>query len=214
MPRSLPSALSASSVLSRRTLLQGLAVTGLAVPLLSACGTPPPPQTFAELRWAHLPPITLAVQGIEVTSTFQSTGKDPYVEHLMPLPPEKAVRTWVADRLRSTGVGIYTVRVVIEEASVLEVPLKTTDGVKGFFTTEAEVRYEAKTTVVVQLVAADGSVEVQTRQTGWRTKSVSEKASLADREKAWFELVESLMHDLDPALESGIRQYFGSAVMS
>jgi hypothetical protein len=202
-----------SSALSRRALLQGLAVTGLAIPLLSACGTPPPPQTFAQLRWTHLPPITLAVQGIEVVSTFHPTGKDPYVEHLMPLSPEQAVRTWVADRLKSTGVGIYTVRVQIEEASVLEVPLQTTTGVKGFFTTESEVRYEAKTTVVVQLIAADGSVEVQTRQTAWRTKSVSEKASLADREKAWFELVESQMQDLDPALEGGIRQYFGAVVM-
>jgi hypothetical protein len=104
-------------------------------------------------------------------------------------------------------------RVVIEDASVIEVPLQTTQGVKGFFTTEPDLRYEAKATVVVQLVRPDGSVKVQTRQTAWRTKSISEKASLADREQAWFGLVEELMQDLNPALESGIRQYFGDAVV-
>jgi hypothetical protein len=194
-------------------LLVGLGVSGLAVPLLSACGTPPPPATHADLRWTHLPPITLAVQDIRVETTYQPPGRDPNVEHLMPLPPETAIRTWVADRIRTSGVGIYSLRVVIEEASVIEVPLQTTQGVKGFFTTEPDLRYEAKATVVVQLVRADGSVEVQTRQTAWRTKSISEKASLAEREQAWFSLVEELMQDLNPALESGIRQYFGDAVV-
>lgn len=201
------------SAVSRRFLLLGLGATALAAPLLSACGTPPPAATQAELRWTHLPPITLAVQDIGVETLYVQPRRDPNVEHLMPLTPEMAIRTWVADRVKTSGVGIYSLRVVIEEGSVIEVPLQTTQGVKGFFTTEPDLRYEAKATVVVQLLNPDGSVKVQTRQTAWRTKSISEKASLTDRERAWFELIESLMQDLNPALENGIRQYFGDAVV-
>lgn len=204
-----------TSCLSRRAVLTGSLALGVTAPLLAACGNPPPPATtFADMRWTHQPPIMLAAMGPEVIDHFHAPRQDPHVEYLMPVSPDQAIRTWVQDRLQSTGVGTRTVRVVIEDASVVEVPLKTKKGVSGFFTDEPDVRYDAKASVVVQLVDANGAVEVQTRQEAWRSKSLSEKASLADRQKAWYDLVEEMMKDLDGALEKGIRGYFGTAVMS
>lgn len=203
---------------SRRALLRvggGVALTVATAPLLVACAETPPPaqQSYAELRWTHRPRITLAAMGPELIVNYVSPRHDPNVEHLMPLSPETAIRTWVQDRLQCTGFGTNTIRVVVDDASVVEVPLETKGGVKGFFTTEAEVRYDAKAAVTVQLLDGNGAVLVQIRQNAWRTRSVSEKASMAEREKSWYELIELMMQDLDGALESGIRSYFGDTVV-
>ncbi len=203
-----------------RRLIGGLsAATALAAVLaVAACTTQDPPsRTFAELRWTHKQPLTIAAQGDaggpEIVQGFTPPLRDPHVEHLMPLPPHKAIATWARDRLRTTGVGDKTLRVVIHDASVTETVLDTKGGVSGFFTDEPESKYDARVDVEVQLVNPDGSIDRRNRVTGWRTKSISERASLADREAAWFAMTEALMNDLDAQLEPGLEQNFGSVLL-
>jgi hypothetical protein len=185
----------------------------LAVPafllLLAACTTADPPaRAFPELRWTHEAPLTVAAQGPEIVQEFSPPLTHPHVEHLMPLPPHKAIATWARDRLHTTGVGTQTLRVVIHDASVTEKALHTKSGVSGFLTDEPEATYTATVDVEVQLVNPDGSIDRRNRVTGWRAKSISEKSSLADREAAWFAMVEALMADLDSQLEAGVRENF------
>lgn len=195
------------------------AVLGLlGLGLVAACSTDAPPRKeFPELRWTHKQPLTVAAQGEDggpvVVQAFTPPGGSDHVEHLMPLPPQRAIETWARDRLHTTGVGDRTLRVVIHDASVTEEVLKTEGGVTGFFTDEPESRYKATVDVEVQLVTPDGRVERSNRLTGWRTKAIGEKASLADREAAWFAMVEALMTDLDAQLGPGLRDNFGSALL-
>jgi len=195
-----------------------LAAALLAATVVTACASEDPPaRAFPDLRWTHAQPMVIAAQGAgggpEVVQAFTPPLTDPHVEHLMPLPPHKAIATWARDRLHTTGVGDKTLRVVIHDASVTETALDTKGGVKGFLTDEPEARYEARVDVEVQLVNPDGSIDRRNRVTGWRTKSISEKASLADREAAWFAMTEALMSDLNSQLDAGVRQNFDSVLL-
>lgn len=200
-----------------RLLLSVLVALGLGVTAAACTTEAPPRKAFPELRWTHKQPLVIAAQGEAggpvIVQEFTPPLSGDHVEHLMPLPPQQAIATWARDRLRTTGVGDRTLRVVIRDASVTERALETKGGISGFFTDEPEARYEARVDVDVQLVKPDGTVERSNRLTGWRTKAISEKASLADREAAWFAMVEALMGDLDAQLGPGVQSNFGSALL-
>lgn len=180
-----------------------------AVASLAACASEPPPQrAFAELRFTNQTPLAFGAQGPEVVNRFQAPMAAPHVEHLMPLSPEKAIRTWAQDRLQATGVGTNSLRVVINTASVTETPLDTKGGISGFFTDQQEMRYDARADVAVQIVDSQGRVRAEAISNVYRSRTLNEKASLAERERLWFQLVERLMQDLDNQLSTGLRQHF------
>jgi hypothetical protein len=192
-----------------RSLLTAAALAVAAALTLSACATEPPPQrAFADLRFNTQAPLSFGTQGPEIINNFRPPMGDPHVEHLMPLPPEKAIRTWVADRLQASGVGNDTLRITINNASVTETPLDTQGGVRGFFTDQQDLRYDARADVVVQIVDLNGRVRAEAVSNVWRSRTLPQKASLAERERLWFQLVERLMQDLDSQLSTGLRQHF------
>ncbi|MFA7431028.1 MAG: hypothetical protein WCZ23_12800 [Rhodospirillaceae bacterium] len=198
-----------------RSLLTAAALAVAAVVTLSACTTEPPPaRAFAELRFTNQAPLSFGAQGPEIINNFRPPMGDPHVEHLMPLPPEKAIRTWVGDRLQASGVGNNTLRVTINNASVTETPLDTKGGVRGFFTDQQELRYDARADVVVQIIDMEGRVRAEAVSNVWRSRTLGQKASLAERERLWFELVERLMLDLDSQLTTGLRQHFREFLIS
>lgn len=195
-----------SPILSRLALSAALAVAAAG---LAACTADAPPQrAFADLRFTNQAPLVFGAQGPEVINRFTPPMADPHVEHLMPLPPEKAIRTWAADRLQATGVGSNILRVTINNASVTETALATKGGVSGFFTDQQELRYDARADVVVQVVDPSGRVLAEATSNVWRARTLNQKASLAERERMWYLLVETLMQDLDSQLTTGLRQYF------
>lgn len=185
-----------------------------AVLALSACTTPEPVPSFPEIRFTQQAPFTFQANEVVVLSQFQPNFQPPRVEHLMPVPPERALRTWAQDRLKATGTsgvpgdmgGLRTVRFVIRDASVTEERLDTSQGVSGFFTDEQAWRYTAHLDVEVQ-VMRDREVLASATTEGRRSRTLSEKASLNEREEMWYELTRALMDDFDAAMSQNIRQY-------
>lgn len=210
LPASLPASCPASSpTLSRRRVLIGL--TALAAVGLAACTSDaPPPRAFPELRFTTQPPLVFAAQGPVIDNQARLPGIDPHVEHLMPLPPHRAVEVWARDRLQTTGVGDHTLRVVIREASVTETPLEVQRGVRGFFTDQQEARYDARIDVAVRMIDAAGTVIAESNAVARRSRTLSQRASLAERERLWFELIERLMHDMDASLTPSLRNHLRS----
>ena len=90
-------------------------------------------------------------------------------------------------------------------ASVVEVPLKRSQGVKGLFTRDQSERYDAVIDMMAEIRDEAGNVRVTVESTATRSRSVSENISLIEREKVWFEMTESMMTDLNTALENQIR---------
>lgn len=172
--------------------------------LLTGCATEVQKPGFSQISFAHLQPISLNVARIEVENRYVSPATRPNVEHEFPVSPAAVASNWGRDRLRAVGQSGVT-RVVVRRASVVEVPLKRTTGVTGAFTRDQSERYDAIIDMMVELRDADGNVRVTAESTAKRSRSVSENVSLIEREKIWFEMTETMMSDLNTALENQVR---------
>ena len=175
-----------------------------AVFLLAGCATEVQKPGFSQISFAHLQPISLNVARIEVENRYVSPATRPNVEHEFPVSPAAVASNWGRDRLRAVGRS-GVARVIVRRASVVEVPLKRTTGVTGAFTRDQSERYDAIIDMMVELRDANGTVRVTAESAAKRTRSVSENISLNEREKIWFEMTETMMGDLNTALENQIR---------
>jgi hypothetical protein len=186
-----------------------LIIAGLALPLaLAGCATPPAQQNFAELSYWHLAPINLAVSAFTVETRYIPPLKPPHVEHNAPVPPYAAVRQWGLDRIKATG-GALRARLVILDASIVEVKLPTKGGIKGAFTREQAVRYDGKLTVLMEILDPSGRQRAFVTSRANRSQTAPEGASIAARERIWFALTEDMMGQLNTELEANIAKFFG-----
>ena len=174
--------------------------------LLTGCATEVQKPGFSQISFAHLQPISLNVARIEVENRYVSPATRPNVEHEFPVSPAAVASNWGRDRLRAVGQS-GVARVVVLRASVVEDPLKRTTGVTGAFTRDQSERYDAIIDMMVELRDAAGNVRVTAESTAKRSRSVSENVSLIEREKIWFEMTETMMSDLNTALENQVRMH-------
>ncbi len=201
-------------ILSRLSSLRsGLVLGGLlAILALNGCKATPPAPKYPELTYGHYGIIGLDVASIEFVTTFIPPQKQPHVEHLSPASPILAMERWTNDRLRAMGrEGVA--RVVVSNASIIETPLQVTGGVRGWFTTDQAARYDATIEVEVQIRDAGGVQRAFTRAKAERSRGVPENASIVDRERVLFELVEATTTDINTELDRGIRQFMARYVV-
>jgi len=187
-------------MISRRVL--ALAPLGL----LAACaGDGEPPPAIERLRYDHLQPLRLAVAEIEVLDEYRPPRRAPNVEHRAPTPPYEAARKMAEDRLRAVGTT-GRARFIIRTASIVEVPLPRTGGLRGMFTTDQSERYDGRIAVRLEVYAADGLKRGEVDADVHRSRSVAEGTSAALREAVWNTLVSQMMDDLNVELEFQLRR--------
>ena len=174
---------------------------------LSGCETPGRAQ-LPDLTFRHEQPILLEVGEIEFIDRYVSPYTGPNVEHLFPIPPAKAVGNWVKARLRASGVR-GRARVVLRKASVVTKTLPTRGGIEGLFYTEPEQRYDAVVEATIEILDPQGKKRAFVSTRAERSRSLSEGATLNERERAWFEITEALMRDFDAEMERAIRRHLG-----
>ena len=162
----------------------------------------PPPLDYSDRQ-----PLDLAVDRVMIDSVYRPAGAPPYVDHALPLTPEAATRALLERRLRAAG-GPDRMHAVIVDASVLEEPLETTGGVRGYLTTESAARLEGRLKVRVDQVNPAGLV-VRSISTGvTRTRAIPEGVAYAERQRIAYELVRDLVDDLDAALGANVRESY------
>ena len=177
--------------------------TGLVVACSSAYETfRPPPLDFSDRA-----PLRLAVLQVTIQSAYRPRDTPPYVDNLMPLKPEDAIRQLLEARLAATG-GPGTIQAVILDASVKEEELKTQGGLRGYFTTEPAARLEGRFQVQVDRLSATGEVLKSVSTAVTRTASIPEDVGYADRQRIGYELVRNLVQDLDEGLTTNVRANF------
>ncbi len=187
-------------------------LAGAAALTLAACESSPPPRpTFPDIRFTERPPMRIDAAAVDIERQFRPTLRPPNVEHLFPVSPERAMENWARDRLQATGTG-RRVRVRIVDASVREVELPRTGGVRGAFTTDQAQRYDATVEMSVDVMGDRGFAERSVTAKAARSRSVPEDITPNDRGKVWYELTKELMADLDVELERQIRSNFGFLV--
>jgi hypothetical protein len=173
---------------------------------LGACASPPPRQRFPDLTYGHLGQFRLDASRVEIVSEYRSPMAAPNIEHLLPVNPEQALRRWGQDRLQATGTAGRYVRFVITDAKVVDTELPRTPGMRGAFTTDQTNRYDGSLAAAVEIREERGNYRAGVA-TAWanRSRTVPEGITVNDREKVWFELVESMMNDINAELDRQIK---------
>ncbi len=176
--------------------------------LLAGCQTPPPAPTFPEIGFGHQETLRLDVGSIETVEAYRPRLEPPYVDHLFPRPPHEVAARWARERLLAMG-GPRRAVVTLRDASVQEVPLPRTGGIKGAFTTDQTERYEARLAADIEIFEPDGRRSAFATAEATRATTVAEDATLAEREQVWFRMTEQLMRDFDAEMERQVRGSLG-----
>jgi len=175
---------------------------------LAACETKPPVARLAEISFAGKRPIQLDVGQLEIVPEYQSPAKRPHVEHLMPVSPEAATVRWAQERLRPVG-RTGSARVVIKDARVVEVSLKTDKSFTGMFKEEQAERYDAVLDVAIQILDERHMPVADVLARATRSRTVPEGVSLNERDRVLHDVTESLVRDIDSQMDGLIRSYLG-----
>ncbi|MDX9860524.1 MAG: hypothetical protein RBS99_06360 [Rhodospirillales bacterium] len=194
-------------MITRRLLMAGLATLALA-----ACETPVTVQRFPGITFAHLPALGLNVGRVEIVSSVQPTMQAVQAASQFPVPPDKAMRRWAEDRLVAKGVT-NVARFTIVDASVTETPLAIEGGVAGVFKKEQSVRYEATVAGMIEVIDDQGFRRAFASSRVGRSKTLREDASLNERDRLRFDLIEALMKDFNTEMEQDIRTHLGAFAM-
>jgi len=191
-----------------RLSLCGAVVAAVALVLAACAAQAPPRGTFPPITFQGSAPIRLDVRDISIVQDYRPPAAAPNVDHLFPVPPLDAALAWGRERLVAAGTTGRRAEYVVRDASVVEVPLKKSGGLKGLVTTEQSERYDARIAVELRLLDDGGRVAGTAEAEAVRSRSVPENITLNEREKVWYEMTREIMTELDGRLEETIRTVF------
>lgn len=189
-----------------RHIAAAVLLVGLAV--LPGCATEPPPAPQATIGFTGKP-LKLDVASVAVDERYNPPGRAPNVEQLHTLTPSTIARRWADTRLVPVGSrGIATLTVF--NASVIESRLPVKGGLTGFFGDQTDTKITA--TLRAELVVsrpgdqagAYSTYKASVNATG--EKTILQSASLNDRDRAYFELMQLIAQKFDDALSAEVNR--------
>jgi hypothetical protein len=193
--------------MQRRDWMIAAAALIVASPL-SACSAQTADPIYPVPRYADAPPFRLAVGGIDVVDRDPPTMRPPRVEHLFPVPPDRALRAWARDRLVALG-GPDRLIFTIQRADVVETRLRPRDGsLSDAATDQLSDRYDATAEVRLDIVDPQGHTVATARAVATRYQTLLQSTSPAQRDRIWYDMTGQLMAALIPVLDQQIRDHF------
>lgn len=187
-------------------LAKAFAVLGLTA-AVAACSGPMEKSILPEITFTDQPKITFAASSVETILEYQPTAQPPHIELAIPQPPASVATRWTRDRIALDNSQQNRVTVVVRKASVTEVDLKKTPGLRGSFTEDQIARFDTEVEMAVEVRDARGFRVGEASASARRSNSMSEKATLNDRDRLIHALVRETMMDVNRELERNIRQY-------
>lgn len=173
---------------------------------LAACESVVEVPEYADITFAHLPPINLNVQAVEARSTWRAPLDANHVEDELPVDLAETAMRWGRDRLQAVGTtGTATLTVL--EASMVETKLEKQTGLTGLVTTDQDYRYDAVMTVMISAEDPNAQASAETKVTVNRSQTVPEDLTYNERERVWYQMSEKLMADLNERLEKAINTH-------
>lgn len=178
--------------------------------LLAGCAEGPPDTQPPEMTFANFQPVELNVARIEVRNDYQPPMRDPNVEHTFQTPPYVAAENLVKKQLVASGMQ-NILRVIVADAPVIREELPTIKGVMDSIEREPAELLKARVLLRFELVdeRAPDIVIGRAQVIAKREKTLLEDTSLTDRDRAYFDLTEALMTDLNNGLTTSVKNAFG-----
>jgi len=100
-----------------------------------------------------------------------------------------------------------SVTFTITEASVIEVPLERTSGMRGVVTNDQSERYNGKLAAKINIANPARRLKGEVSAEATRSRTVPENLTLNERDRIWFQMSETLVNDLNTELEKAINQF-------
>lgn len=174
---------------------------------LAACSTADPGQMLPEITYEHMEPLRIEAEALDIENAYHPPAERPHLEAEAPVAPAQALLTWADDRLHPTG-GPGSLKFTVIEGSLVEKALTVDKGFTGAFKNQPAFRYIAVAEAQLELVNAPGTARLVATAKAERSVTVSEDATLNERDRALFDLVEQLMRDFNRQMEDSIKRYF------
>ena len=187
----------------------------LLVLALAACASSPepvPPQK--QLDYSALGRLGVEAQDIRVINrTYALPQLAAYVGQTTKPTLVDAVNRWVSDRMQAVGSAGHVI-VIIKNADVTESKIPHPDsGIGSWFTRQQGSQYLGHIEVTVEAQSPTGGTAIASA-TASHAVSLPEEPTQAEKYRAYVKLLDSLMVDLNQALEQSIHEHMGAFLVS
>lgn len=173
---------------------------GAALATLAACTVPATGgQPMPKMTFAHLKPIPVSVYAVNVHKMDGKTEGDFIVD------PMTLAEDYARSRFMATG-GDGTLEVIIEEASVTKATEESPNNVARLFNVGSMDKYDVVVRMRLEHIASGGNVAYGKTLSARRLLSITEHASVAEREKHEIEGLEKMFSELDKAVHQTVTE--------
>lgn len=182
--------------------------------MLACCTASPPESAVPDLTFAQVLPVPINAGRIEILNDYISPEREPNVEHLFKTTPATAAKNLIQHEVVPAPGGLYNhiLRAHIVDASVVkrQLPIQK-GGVDSLLSRQPDVTYDGRVTLRFEMVDenAPDIVLGHADVTATRSKTLLENASLADHDRAYFDLTEAMMNDLAQTIAGMVGGTFG-----
>jgi len=184
----------------------------LLLPVLAACvGDPPPSTRPASVSFEARPALRIDIANVTTDSRFNSSGREPYVEHLHKVTPSTIARGWADARLVASGNRGTAVLTVLD-GTVTQERLEKKGGLTGLFGDQLDTRLKArlKARLAVERPTPDGGLGTWSAEVDVTAeRTVLESASLNERDAAYAALMQALAAKFDTELTAEVQRSMG-----
>lgn len=193
-----------------KTLSAALGLGFACVLGLSACTVSGPSEAPRVVDVSRASPVVVNVSFIEFANGYRAPMGAPNVEHLFKTTPAEAVQQLLTRQLVVGGVQ-DTLRVTIEDASVVRTALPIKESIFGLFSKEPAEEFTGRISLKFEMFdpSAPDIIRGRASVTAARQKSLSNDASPADRDMAYHQMTQELVDDVAAQVGKTVRSTFG-----
>lgn len=194
-----------------KSLRMAMAVSALCLSLgLSACFSSVENE-WPGISYQSATPVPVNAARIQISNAYNAPMAPPNVEHLFRLTPSAAAQELARHQITAAGGGTQVLRVIVEDASVRQTILPKEQGVVGLVQREPEEKFDSRISLRFEL-ADEASPDVivgRANVVATRERTLKGGMTLAEREKAYHDLTQTLVNDLAQGIATTVQKTFG-----
>ena len=194
------------------TLLKplGFAAFLLFLPAFAFAAAPPEVGQFPDIDWTAAQPIRLDVAKLEIVNQYVPTRSPPHIEAVVPRTLLDAADRWARARLIPAGPqGVA--RLVITDASIVEVPLQTPANMAP--PAQPPVRFDAHIALRLEFYTPDNASRGSVTAEASATRSITNDVAGPDIARQQYLLVSDALHSLNGVFDSTIRSQLPAVIL-
>lgn len=165
----------------------------------------------AKITFDRYPVISVNAGKVEVVHNYEMPMTEPHVEHLFPVSIQTTIDNLVDSKILAMGQSNNRMRVLVDDLSVIREPLEMDKSIWGKFKKQPDEALKARVVLRFEMVDANDPDVILGHSTlvAKRNKTLMKGISVAERDRAYYELVNNLVDDINKGFQETVKKYFG-----